>query len=328
MKVCLISDYIGIQDEGTRKFANYLDRGLSSCHKVLHLPVNNVFSLDFWRKIYKFNPDIIHHTPGPTLKSFVFSKLLKLHCPKARVIMSVMHPAINPSLEWLVPLLRPHLLLVQSQDVAMRLARLGCTTYFVPSGVNIERFRPLPEKMKEELKRKYGLENNFVILHVGSITTRRNVTLLKSLQDELDIQAVVLGSLSVPAESDVLHTLSEARVKIIMKYLENIEEIYALADCYIFPVFDRRASIDIPLTVLEAMACNLPVITTRFGGLPYIFKEGDGLMYVDKPKDFVRRLYEVRIGNVNVDTRGKVLPYRWSNVVTRVEKAYYQVIER
>jgi len=66
--------------------------------------------------------------------------------------------------------------------------------------------------------------------------------------------------------------------RIIDEYVPNIEEIYNLADCYVFPTFKRHNCIDMPLSVMEAMACNIPVISTKFGGLPKIFKEGNGLI--------------------------------------------------
>jgi len=59
------------------------------------------------------------------------------------------------------------------------------------------------------------------------------------------------------------------------RYIKKIEEIYQLSDCYIFPITFEGGGISILLSVLEAMACNLPVVTTKFGGLPAIFKGGD-----------------------------------------------------
>ena len=72
----------------------------------------------------------------------------------------------------------------------------------------------------------------------------------------------------------------------------NIEEVYALSDCYVFPTppMNKINSIEIPLSVLEAMACNLSVITTKFGALPKVFEEGDGLIFVDDGEDGERAI--------------------------------------
>jgi len=110
------------------------------------------------------------------------------------------------------------------------------------------------------------------------------------------------------------------------KYFENIEEIYGIADCYAFPTTDETASIGIPLTVLEAMACNLPVITTKFGGLPRIFREGEGLFFLkNQPRlpEFLENINESRLVCRNwVRTRKKVLPYSWDKIAERFESIY------
>ena len=62
------------------------------------------------------------------------------------------------------------------------------------------------------------------------------------------------------------------------EYITHLEEIYALSDCYVFPTTDRRYCVEMPLSVLEAMSCNLPMLTTRFGALPGVFEEASGLI--------------------------------------------------
>ena len=52
-----------------------------------------------------------------------------------------------------------------------------------------------------------------------------------------------------------------------MSYIPEVEDIYRLSDLYLFLAESDTAAIEVPLSVLEAMACNLPVICTPFGGL-------------------------------------------------------------
>ncbi len=65
--------------------------------------------------------------------------------------------------------------------------------------------------------------------------------------------------------------LRRAGVLLITHYLPEIVELYQAADAYVFPVPPNPAdpsAIDLPLSVLEAAACNLPILATRFGALP------------------------------------------------------------
>jgi glycosyltransferase involved in cell wall biosynthesis len=77
---------------------------------------------------------------------------------------------------------------------------------------------------------------------------------------------------------------------------------------------------------MEAMACNLPVITTKFGGLPRIFEEDGGILYAEKQDDFYHLLKRVLNEDLTVETRKKVLPYSWERVSQELEKIYYELI--
>ena len=108
-----------------------------------------------------------------------------------------------------------------------------------------------------------------------------------------------------------------------MDYFKNIEEIYALSDCYIFPVI-KGGSILTPLSVLEAMSCNLPAITRDFEGLTRIFSEGNGLIYIEKDEDFICAMDMIKKG-IEVKTREKVLAYSWENVAQRLGGIYNEL---
>ena len=73
---------------------------------------------------------------------------------------------------------------------------------------------------------------------------------------------------------------------------------------------------------MEAMACNLPVITTKFGGLTRLFaKGGDGLLFIETENELFDAL-EILKNDKNVRTRDKVLTYSWKNIGIELEKIY------
>ena len=327
MRVCLIGEHRGYLDEGMRKVCFYLARSLAAHHDILSLDIRDFHKKDFWRSLRSFKPEIIHYLHGPTMKSFVLLKLASLSSPKSRTIISAIHPSLNPFSFRFIGFLKPDLILVQSKRSEDLFRKLGCKTEFLPSGVDIERFKPASAEQKIGLRDKYGInKGKFVILHVGPIKRGRNLEVLKEMQRG-DNQVLIVGATSPGIEQNIQRELENAGCLLWNRYFENIEEIYALADCYIFPVpfKSNPVSIEMPLSVLEAMSCNLPIITTRFGALPRVFSEDKGLYFAETRMDFLNQLEVVKKGT-KVETRKKALDYSWDKTIKRLHEIYAQLM--
>ncbi|MGB3906589.1 MAG: glycosyltransferase family 4 protein [Anaerolineae bacterium] len=323
MKICLVGHHVQQPDEGVRKVTYYLGRELARKHDVL--PVG-VADRKGWTAIRALQPDIIHYVLSPTLAGLAVAKLLSFTYKPAATVISAPHPDLR-SLGKAASLFRPDLLLVQAEDSERRFRSLGYRTQFLPNGVDVERFMPASGATKGRLRDKYKINNDrFVILHVASLKRRRNLQVLKSLQQD-NCQVLIVGRPSEAEDSPLMRELREHGCMVWTDHFAHIEEIYALSDCYVFPTADRRYCIEMPLSVLEAMSCNLPVVTTRFGALPRVFEEGDGLVFVDSNEQLLEEVRRAKLGS-NSRTREKVLPYAWRNVVSSLEAIYEQILDR
>ncbi|MEM2741205.1 MAG: glycosyltransferase family 4 protein [Nitrososphaeria archaeon] len=249
--------------------------------------------------------------------------------------MSAMHPSLPSFFKKLVSLLKPDLTLIQSYETESMFKRLGCRVEFLPCGVDVKKFTPVTAETKIKLRKKYGIEKEkFVILHVGSIKEGRNIQFLTKLQKE-DNQVLIIGATSTGINQKLCQELRKSGCLVWTKYFEHIEEIYGLSDCYVFPVmfkvdFTGRPvsdSIEMPLSIIEAMACNLPVISTKFGALPRIFHEKEGLIYANREEDFLQAVKKIKNG-INVRNREKVLPYSWEKVAEKLQQIYSYLISK
>lgn len=328
MKICLVSNYSPPLDEGMKNVAYYLGTELEKRHEVLNLSLDGLFSRAFWRQVKDFQPHIIHYVPGPSIASLMIARALKVYCNGTRTVMSATQPRIPGLLKIFLPPLKPDLVLTQSAKIEEMLVNLGYRTEFLPNGIDIERFTPVSVDTKQKLRGKYGLsQGKFIILHIGHIRKGRNLQLLAEIQQEnRDRQVLIVGSTSTPFEQDIYESLVESGCIVWRKYFEKIEEVYALSDCYVFPAFTKLGGIDLPLSVMEAMSCNLPVISTKFGALSRIFAEGGGLHFTETREEFLQRLDTIKAGT-EVSTREKVLPYTWGNIALRLEQIYGEVLE-
>jgi len=327
MRICLIGEYSGNLDEGMRNVTSYLYKELSKKHNVLPLDTKKI-SLSWLGKIKEFEPEIIHYVHGPSILSLMVMRILALVSPNnAKTAVSATQPRFSVFSGKFIPLLKPDLILTQSSDAEHMFKGLGCRTQFLPNGIDVYKFVPVSGTIKEQLREKYGVDKDkFVILHVGSITKRRNIQVFSKMQEIEGIQVIIIGSTSMPMEKDIYNNLEERGCMVWRSYFKNIEEIYQLSDCYVFTAKEALSSIEMPLSVLEAMSCNLPVITARFGALPRVFEGGDGLIFVEKEEEFIDALEKIRNSNTDINTREKVTPYSWGNIIRRLETIYEALI--
>ena len=197
--------------------------------------------------------------------------------------------------------------------------------------MDFDRFHPSLKKRRDVLRKRFKLDtDDFLVLHVGSIKEGRNINWLLDLQEMDGVQVLIVGAVSQGLDKNLLNRLKEAGCTVFNSYFENVEEIYALSDCYAFPVVPKENfmgksgadCIDMPLSVLEAMSCNLPVVSTKFGGLTRIFSEGDGLIFADDIEEFMEAVKYFKESDARIETRKKVEMYSWAQIAGRIENVY------
>ena len=306
-------------DMGTRTVGWYLSAEMERDHEIRRVDIRD---LPAWFGLRAFHPDIIHLVLGPSTEGMLASWLCMLPVPKTRLVVSAPNP--SPSL-WrsAVRLCTPDLILVQSERSERFFGKLDIPVRFLPNGVDMDRFVPVPPRIRKSLRVTYGLDpERFTLLHVGPLIPGRNLIPLAQMAEE-GYQVVIVGR--EPADRQIVDRLMDAGCLIITRLVGRIEDYYQLADCYVFPVPPEQltASIETPLSVLEAMATNLPVITTRFGAIPRLFPSaGDGVGFLDHPDQLRQSIKSLRTSPDPCRTRDLVEPYAWKSIGARLGECY------
>jgi UDP-glucose:(heptosyl)LPS alpha-1,3-glucosyltransferase len=106
---------------------------------------------------------------------------------------------------------------------------------------------------------------------------------------------------------------------------------YAAADCYVHPTYYDPCS----LVVLEAAACGLPLITSRYNGASEIFRDGEDVLLVDDPADDVELAAAMRTllddsarQRLGAAARTTILQHSLQRNVDQILEIYQEVLDR
>ncbi|MBA7687618.1 D-inositol-3-phosphate glycosyltransferase [subsurface metagenome] len=193
-------------------------------------------------------------------------------------------------------------------------------------GVDMGRFRRVSPVEKQCIRNALGLPaTKKIILHVGHLNQGRNLLPLTRFVEK-EMLPVVIGSTTSKPDCGLVKSLEAAGVIVICKYLENIEKYYQAADCYVFPTIDPKFCVQIPISIVEAMACGLPVVATRFEGLPLYFPEGyPGLTYVDDLRMLPTKVHDVLSFSARTEPERLEL-FNWKNIATGLRQFYLEIL--
>ncbi len=167
----------------------------------------------------------------------------------------------------------------------------------VPNGINHDVFRPAPAAAIDDVRRRHGLEAEYV-LSVGSMNPRKNVRRLLQAWERLEqspigVDLVIVGGSAANFAAHSLATHSR-RVHFLGHIPdEDLPALYSGAVAFVYPSLFEGFG----LPPLEAMACGTPVVTSGAASLPEVV--GDAGVLID-PHDVcslaegIRRLVEDR----------------------------------
>lgn len=253
---------------------------LSGCGTVTPTKILQVV-----KAIQKTKPDIVHAHLGSVGFAAIWGMLFRK--PVVITVHTKPEKAFNPKTEKIVRLAlkskRTKLVAVSEENKALLRPyfavgddQLAC----VNNGVDLDRFT-----RKEH--------DGFTVIHVGRQDENKNQAALIRCFARLheaypDTRLLLLGDGDQRKKLKALtQSLGIADAVTFTGNVTNTEDYYAVADLYV-QCSHREA---MPLSVLEAMATNLPIVSTDVGGLRDVVRD-NGILVPDNDEDALYRAME------------------------------------
>ena len=156
----------------------------------------------------------------------------------------------------------------------------------VYNGVDIERFHPRNRRYREEVRKKHGIGDEFVVLFVSNNFRLKGLGFLMKALAGLKgtppaFKLLILGRDEKSRYLRLGKRLGLATKVVFAGPTGEPEKYYGASDLLVHPTFYDPCS----LTVLEALASGLPVITTSSNGASGIISPGKEGLIISDPRD-------------------------------------------
>lgn len=184
-----------------------------------------------------------------------------------------------------------------SPEISAELSRLVLSHKRIKelsNGVDSDKFKPVSQEHKEQLRQKLKLPSGVIFLYVGGISERKNVEwLVKTWSDIFretpDVSLVLVGPASredsrrtlINSLIDYAAKNSFTRKVFFREYTDAIEKYFQAADIFILPSKNEG----MPNVLIEAMSCGLACMATRVSGASKLIIDGKTGLFFDTGAD-------------------------------------------
>lgn len=223
---------------------------------------------------------VFTHGPGP--RTVLVSLILRRMTDK-RVLWLATRPDLSRCPACLAGRPTAHVVICNRKREDLTSTALGAIMIEHPIGIAPERLSVSGNNRWPEIRAR-GVP---IAIHVGHVRRNRGLDQLIDIKKRLGprIEIVLIASPYFEPDASILADLLACGVQVDTGFVESIADVYASADLYLFPAPpESEGAIELPLSVLEAIASGKPVVTTSFGALPSALAGIAGVHFADQAR--------------------------------------------
>lgn len=206
----------------------------------------------------------------------------------------------------------------------------------IPDGVDLSQIEEYLSQASVTRKDLGLSEDDFVIINVNRIEKVKGVyyliEALGRIKKEIDnVKLILIGT---GTDEERIYTLiNKLGLSDIIKHFRNVDDkllfnYYKLADLSVTPTLYEG----LPLVILEAMACGLPIIATNTSENPQVVKDGvNGLLVPTADSQAIANAViklndKNKLKKMGSESKKIIKDYDWEIIAKKAIKAYEKLI--
>jgi glycosyltransferase involved in cell wall biosynthesis len=206
----------------------------------------------------------------------------------------------------------------------------------IPNAVE-STFKPLSQEVINSLRFKYGISSETIcLLNIGSNHPRKNISKILEVIDILNQRGLSIHFWKAGADfsnEQKLFIFNRGLQKHI-SYLgipdkSTLVEIYNAADILLAPSLHEGFGI----TLLEAMACGTPVITSKVSAMPEVVGDAGVLVDPNNPQAIADAVCELQANSnyrqsLIIKGLARAKDFTWENTAEKIARVYEKLITK
>jgi glycosyltransferase involved in cell wall biosynthesis len=207
----------------------------------------------------------------------------------------------------------------------------------VPSGVDVEKFKPVSELEKIRLKHRLGLGARECVLFIGSLIPRKGVHYLLEVarnivKENNDVSFIIVGE--GPLKGYITKFSKKAGLQNNLRLFGNISEnflpkIYNCADVFVSPSLQEGQG----LTLLEAQSSGVPIVAFSVGAVPEnVLNRETGILVNLNSEEMAEAILRILTDKTLKDKMGlngrnfAYMNFSWEKCAETMLKVYREVV--
>jgi spore coat protein SA len=225
------------------------------------------------------------------------------------------------------------------KQLTMRFPAQAKKIRVVHLGVNLAQFRPPTAAERRKVRKQYRALGKFCIVYAGRFIPIKGIPQLIRAAEMVhrrvpSARLFLAGGGTSPYAARIRRMARRAKLPVhLMGYLprKSVHRAYWLADCLVCPTQGHES---FGLVVAEAMACGVPVVASRTGGIPEIIRHNrTGLLVASyrRPSAFANAILRIARSKKLARRLGTAARaacarrFSWQMTSARLERLYRQL---